>query len=92
MSVPMLQKVKRERERMAQCGVIEEMKEPMERCTPMAAVPKKNGQMRIRVDLKQLNKAVKRESFPQLTTSFTDYHMPKFIHFYMQLVVFGSCH
>lgn len=62
-SVPMLSRVKLELERMMAAGVIEEIKEPTEWCAPMVAVPKKNGQIRICVDLKQLNKAVKREKY-----------------------------
>lgn len=48
---------------MVQCGVIKERTERTEWCAPMVAVPKKTGQIRICVDLKQLNKAVKREKF-----------------------------
>ena len=48
---------------MVQCAVIEEIKELTEWCAPMVAVPKKNGQNRICVDLKQLNKAVRREKY-----------------------------
>ncbi|KAK6493915.1 hypothetical protein HHUSO_G330 [Huso huso] len=63
-SLPMLPKVKQELERMIECGVIEEIKEPTEWCAPMVPVPKKNGSVRICVDLKQLNKAVQREIRP----------------------------
>lgn len=62
-SVPMLSKVKMELDRMMAAGVIEEIKEPTEWCAPMVAVPKKSGQIRICVDLKLLNKAVKREKY-----------------------------
>lgn len=63
-SVPMLPKVKRELERMVTSGVIQPIKEPTEWCAPMVAVPKKNkDQPRICVDLKMLNKAVKREKY-----------------------------
>ncbi|KAK9537909.1 hypothetical protein VZT92_005484 [Zoarces viviparus] len=63
-SVPMLPKVKKELDRMVASGVIEPIKEPTEWCAPMVAVPKKNKeQPRICVDLKRLNKSVKREKF-----------------------------
>lgn len=50
-SAPLFPKVKAELERMLQCGVIEEVKEPTEWCAPMVLVPKKNGEVRICVDL-----------------------------------------
>ncbi|KAK9517531.1 hypothetical protein VZT92_022896 [Zoarces viviparus] len=60
----MLPKVKKELDRMEASGVIEPVKEPTEWCAPMVAVPKKNKeQPRICVDLKRLNKSVKREKF-----------------------------
>lgn len=63
-SVPMLPKVKKELERMVASGVITEIKEPTEWCAPMVPVPKKNTeQVRICVDLKNLNRAVKREKY-----------------------------
>lgn len=62
-SAPLLPKVKAELKRMVKCGVIEEVKEPTEWCAPMVPVPKKTGEVRICVDLKQLNTAVKRERF-----------------------------
>ncbi len=63
-SVPMLPKVKEELNRMVKTGVIQPIKEPTEWCAPMVAVPKKNkDQPRICVDLKMLNKAVKRERY-----------------------------
>lgn len=63
-SVPMLPKVKKELDRMVDCGVIQPISEPTEWCAPMVPVPKKNKeQPRICVDLKVLNKAVKREKY-----------------------------
>ncbi len=76
-SVPLLPKVQAEIERMVKCGVIEEITEPTEWCAPMVAVPKKTGQIRICVDLKQLNKAVKREKFVLPTI---DDILPKLAH------------
>lgn len=76
-SVPLVPKVKTELERMVKCGVIQEITEPTEWCAPMVAVPKKSGQIRICVDLKQLNKAVKREKF---VLSTIDDILPKLAH------------
>ncbi|XP_060723274.1 uncharacterized protein K02A2.6-like [Tachysurus vachellii] len=76
-SIPLLSKVKAELERMVKCGVIQEITEPTEWCAPMVAVPKKTGQIRICVDLKQLNKAVKREKFVLPTI---DDILPKLAH------------
>lgn len=62
-SAPLFPKVRAELERMVGCGVIEEVKEPTEWCAPMVPVPKKSGEVRICVDLKRLNTAVKRERY-----------------------------
>ncbi|KAI7800957.1 hypothetical protein IRJ41_017925 [Triplophysa rosa] len=64
-SVPLLPKVKAELERMVKCGL------------PMVVVQKKMGQIRICVDLKQLNKTVKREKFVLPTI---DDILPKLAH------------
>ncbi|KAL7837467.1 hypothetical protein SRHO_G00271780 [Serrasalmus rhombeus] len=37
--------VKKELDRMVQCGVIEEIKEPTKWCAPMVPVKKKNGEL-----------------------------------------------
>lgn len=44
-------------------GVILEVTEPTDWCALMVPVPKRNGRIRICVDLKQLNRAVRREHF-----------------------------
>lgn len=62
-SVPLLSKMKAELDRMVKCGVIEEIKELTERCSPMVPVPRKNGQVRICVGLNRLNQAVEHESY-----------------------------
>ena len=49
--------------RMKNEGIIEEVTEPTDWCAPMVPVLKKNGKVRICVDLKKLNEAVKRERF-----------------------------
>lgn len=60
---PLLPKVEQELKRMLSLGIISEVTEPTEWCAPMVPVVKKNGSVRICVDLKRLNQAVKRERF-----------------------------
>eukprot|EP00117_Sycon_ciliatum_P032596 scpid32291/ scgid25245/ Transposon Ty3-G Gag-Pol polyprotein; Gag3-Pol3; Transposon Ty3-1 TYA-TYB polyprotein; Capsid protein; p24; Spacer peptide p3; Nucleocapsid protein p11; Ty3 protease; p16; Spacer peptide J; Reverse transcriptase/ribonuclease H; p55; Integrase p61; Integrase p58 len=60
---PLLQKVKKELTNMVDSGIITPVTEPTEWCAPMVAVRKKNGDVRICVDLKRLNTGVKRETF-----------------------------
>ena len=61
--VPLLPKVKNELERMQNAGVIQKISEPTEWCSPIVVVPKSNGQIRICVDLRQLNREVNRERY-----------------------------
>ena len=58
---PLLPKVKDELNRMLEAGIIEEVTEPTDWCAPMVPVVKPNGKIRICVDLRKLNEAVKRE-------------------------------
>ena len=60
---PILPKVEDELMRMEREGIIEKVTEPTEWCAPMVPVIKKNGKVRICVDLKKLNGNVKREHF-----------------------------
>ncbi|CAB4027684.1 Retrovirus-related Pol poly from transposon, partial [Paramuricea clavata] len=60
---PLLPLVEAELKRMKDEGIIEEVTEPTEWCAPIVPVPKKNGQVRICVDMKKLNEAVKRERY-----------------------------
>ena len=61
---PLLPKVEAELRRMLALGIIEEVTEPSDWCAPMVPVEKKNKeQVRVCVDLKRLNKAVKRERY-----------------------------
>ncbi len=60
---PLLPKVEEELQRMLKSGIIEEVTEATDWCAPMVPVIKKNGKVRICVDLKKLNEAVKRERF-----------------------------
>jgi hypothetical protein len=60
---PQMEAVKTELDRMVKNGVIRPITEPTEWCAPMVPVVKKNGKLRICVDLKRLNKAVRREHY-----------------------------
>jgi transposase InsO family protein len=66
--IPLMKSVKLELDRMETKGVIERVTEPTDWCAPMVPAPKKSGQVRICVDLRKLNKAVKRERFVLPTT------------------------
>ena len=62
-SLPLLKQVKAELDRMVKNDVIIPVQEATEWCAPIVPVPKKNGTVRICVDLKRLNNAVIREKF-----------------------------
>ena len=61
---PMRPRVQEELDRMESIGVISRVEEPTQWCAAMVAIPKKNGKLRICVDLKHLNEAVLREVHP----------------------------
>jgi transposase InsO family protein len=61
--IPLTSKVREELRRMEEYGIIEEVTQPTDWCAPMVPVLKKNGKVRICVDLKKLNEQVKRERF-----------------------------
>jgi len=61
--IPLMPKVREELRRMEDNGIIEVVTEPTDWCAPMVPVLKKNGKVRICVDLKKLNEQVKRERF-----------------------------
>ena len=61
--VPLQDRVQKELDRMEKQGVIERITEPTDWCAPMVVVAKKNNDVRICVDLKGLNKYIKREQF-----------------------------
>ena len=63
-ALPLRAKVQEELEKMESMGVISKAEQPTQWCAGMVAVPKKNGKLRICVDLKHLNKAVQREVHP----------------------------
>ena len=56
-------KVKAELKRMVDMGVITPVTTPTDWCAPMVTVVEPNGKVRICVDLKRLNKSVKRSHF-----------------------------
>ena len=60
-----------ELKRMEELGVISKVDEPTPWCAGIVAVPKKNGTVRICVDLKPLNKYVLREIYPLPTVDET---------------------
>ena len=61
--IPLLPKVREELDRLKATGVIEEITKPTQWCAPMVPVVKKNGKVRLCVDLKKLNVSVRRERF-----------------------------
>ena len=61
---PLLPKVKQELDSMLQQGVISPVTVPTTWCPGLVPVPKPNGNVRLCVDLTQLNKAVQREIHP----------------------------
>jgi hypothetical protein len=48
---------------MLSLGIIEEVTDPTDWCAPMVPVEKQNNEVRVCIDLKRLNKAVKRERY-----------------------------
>ena len=68
---PLLEKTKREIDRMLKNGVISKVDQPTAWCAPMVVTPKPNGDVRICVDLTKLNKSILREAYPLPTVEFT---------------------
>ena len=56
---PLMPKIEEELKRMEETGIIERVTEPTEWCAPMVSVQKSNAKLRICVDLRRLNSAVK---------------------------------
>ena len=61
---PLLKTVEKELENMVKNEVIFPVSQPTDWCSPMVVVPKSNSAVRICVDFTQLNKVVKRETYP----------------------------
>ena len=66
-SAPLRQKVKDELDRMERLGVVERVQEPTEWVNSLVAVLKPNGKIRLCIDPKDLNRAIKREQYPMKT-------------------------
>ena len=64
--LPLRNKVKQELDAMEAQGVISKVQQPTPWCAGMVVVNKKNGGVRICVDLKSLNRCVLREHHPLL--------------------------
>ena len=63
---PLLDKTRKEIERMLGMGVISRVDQPTEWCAPMVVTPKTNGEVRICVDLTRLNQSVLRGLPPSI--------------------------
>ena len=66
-AIPLMEPCRQELEWMEANGIIEKVTEPTDWCARMEPVPKKSGEVRICVDLKCLNRAVRREHYPLYT-------------------------
>ena len=75
-SAPLLQKVKDELDRMEKLGVVERVQEPSDWVNSLVAVLKPNGKIRLCVDPKGLNRAIKREQYPMKTIDEVITRMP----------------
>ena len=69
--IALLPKVEHEQQHMLSDRVIKEITEPTDRCSPIVSVLKKNGDVRLYVDLNHLNKASKREQYMLTTVDIT---------------------
>ena len=61
------QKVEDEIQSLAEKGVIEKVDGPTPWVSPLVVTPKKNGDVRIRVDMRMANRAISRERHPMPT-------------------------
>ncbi len=75
-SVPLRQKVKDELDRMERLGVIERVQQPTEWVNSLVTVVKPNGKIRLCIDPKDLNRAIKREQYPMKTIEEVISRMP----------------
>ena len=74
--ITMRDKVKDELSRMVKEGIIKKVKKPTSWVNSMVVVTKPNGSIRICIDPRDLNKAVKRQHFPLLTVEEVVSRMP----------------
>lgn len=70
-ALPLVNKVKIEIDRMLKLGVIIPVKEASEWCAPIVVVPKPSGDIRLCVDLTELNKSIIRERHPIPPVEYT---------------------
>ena len=61
--IPLLPKVQAELNKMEQAGIITKITEPTDWCAPMVVVTKRDSGVRLCVDLKELNRNIKRERY-----------------------------
>ena len=62
-AIPLMPKVETELKRMESRDIIVKVEEPTDWCSPIVPIPKSSGDVRICVDLKRLNAAVRRERY-----------------------------
>ena len=74
-------KVKDELERMERLGVIERIQDPTDWVNSMVTVIKPNGKLRICIDPRDLNRAIKREFYPMQTIEEIAARMPNAKYF-----------
>ncbi len=75
--VPLREKVKEELQRMERLGVLEKVESPTEWVSSMVTVLKSSGKLRLCIDPKDLNSAIKREHYPMLTIEEVVSRMPQ---------------
>ena len=91
--IPLCQKVQQELQRMEKFGVISRVDQPTHWCSGMVVVPKKKqGTLRICVDLKPLNESVLHEihPLPKVEDLLAQCLMQKFSVNWTQMQVFGK--
>ncbi|UYV82781.1 K02A2.6-like, partial [Cordylochernes scorpioides] len=70
--IPLLNRTKEQLDQMVEKGIIEKVEQPTDWCAPMVIVPKpSSNDLRTCVDLKALNKFVKREHYPIPSVEYT---------------------
>ncbi|XP_022108206.1 uncharacterized protein LOC110988727 [Acanthaster planci] len=65
--IPLMPQRKEELDKMENLGIIQRITKPTDWCSPIVIAPKKNGAIRLCVDLRQLNRTTTRERFTILT-------------------------